>query len=236
MTKEEKQERIRRKRIAAKKRKIRLRRRAYALLLIFVLILVGYIFFKAGERKSANSVSSNGMVSAGAGSAGTGSATTSDLYSSKDGTKTRLDDEGYNDIYSGVGADIISVSDNSYYNPNGALKQDVSTGTANINLLAVEESGGNVLLAAKDAMKNRAYFNGTNNTVNNILMMHAPDGEWHAIKTTDNKVCVFFEGHHDKDEFKVTFTMLNDGTFYLQNISINNELISEPIVYITEIL
>lgn len=227
MTKEEKLERIRRKKIAQRRRRIKRRRRAYALLLICVFVGVAIIFYRAGAKKGEKSVSGNALATAGAGA---GESTTDSEYST-----------GYNADYSlgeytGLGTMTDSISNNSAFNPRANMKLDVSTGVANVDLKIVEENGGDVLNSAKDAMQNRAYFTGCSTTVNNILTMYAPDGKWHAIKTTSSQICVFYSGHHERDEFKVTFMLYNDGTFYLQDVSINNELLSDPIVYITEIL
>lgn len=225
MTREEKLERLKRKKIAQRRRKIKRRRRAYALLLICIFVGMAIIFYKAGAKSGQQSVSGNEMPAVGA---------ASDIYK---GTTDEDAASQYSlDEYSGVGSVDNSVSGNSFYNPTANMKLDVSTGVANVDLNIVKESGGDVLNSAKDAMINRAYFTGCSNSVNNILTLYAPDGKWHAIKTTGSEVCVFYTGHHEHDVFKVTFLMYNDGSFYLQGVSINNELISDPVVYIEEIL
>lgn len=222
MTKEEKIERLRRKKLAARRKRMRFRRRAYTLLLVCVIVLIAIVFFNAGKKSANDTVSNNAIPTAGAGSVGA-------TGNSFNGANSQ------NDEYTGLG-NVEKTAATGYQNPNQSYRMDVSTGNANINLLEIEENGGDAVAQAKNAMQNTAFFNGVNNSVNNVLLSYAPDGVWHAIKTTDGDICAFFTGHHEGDSFRVTFNLLNDGTFYLQDVRINDENISEPVVFIAQLL
>lgn len=133
--------------------------------------------------------------------------------------------------------------------PGAAL--DTTRGQAAVDLSKVETNMGKVQ-SAKAAMKQKSYFVGTSQTVDSYLQAYGA-GEWFGIMDVSGDVCVFYEGKKEEkittgnlDEdisvatventFKIVFVVYEDGSFSVQQISVNDSLVDDYQTFLNNIV
>lgn len=116
-------------------------------------------------------------------------------------------------------------------NTNGV---DYATGTVVVDFSSAETDMDKAALA-KQAMAGQAYFSGKAVTVNDILTGYG-QGEWSAIISPQNDVCVWYTGIREESEFKVNFVIYDDGTFMLDSITVDGAMVDDYTRYMDEVI
>ncbi len=130
-------------------------------------------------------------------------------------------------------ADEFTVSGmNGPYSKNRA-GVDYATGTVVVSFTNIT-SKTDIAATAKQAMVGQCYFSGSSVTVNDILTGYG-QGEWSAIVSPQNDICVWYTGTHGEDVFKVNFVLYEDGTFLLDSVTVNGERVEDMIKFMREI-
>lgn len=96
--------------------------------------------------------------------------------------------------------------------------EPILSGKADVDLLSLEDEKA-ILDAAKRGMDNTV--------ASGMLKSRLQNSQWHAISTTNSSICVFLTGHLDNKLYKYVYTMLNDGTYELLEISVDGEKVAD---------
>lgn len=200
----------RRKRIKKKRKKLAMRRRAYALLLCAFMVLIAFIFFKAGKKSGDLSVSGNDLLSAGA-----------EGFMGKSNENELIDNNADYPVQSMIESTIMS--------DNTVLKGHVT-----IDVEPVTDEDGNTVPIDDKTMLSEAKKAMGRSVISQTLLQFLPDGGWHAITTTSNELCVFFSGHHDDKSVRFVYVFYSDGSFELQEIRVDGTAVEDMQGYLTK--
>ncbi|MDD3412753.1 MAG: hypothetical protein PHY47_02025 [Lachnospiraceae bacterium] len=183
------------------------------ILIMTALILCSMLMTACGKKKDATAVSGNETVS---------QSETAKNDSTNSQNETNDQEEQVNEQE--VSADQDQSTDSML---------DVTSGTVGINLASVSDNIA-IAKAAKEAMASRAYFTGSNLTVNDCLTSYG-EGAFHAIVSKQNDICVFYEGDHNGIPFQVDFVVYEDGTFTLESAQENQKLVEDYVSFVEKI-
>lgn len=239
--------------IAQRKRK---QRRKSMLRTVFTLLLFAaavWAAFALGKGKSGNAnteeQSTIGQSKMGLPNAGAGHRNES----------TALDGSPAADILSPPGEAVLlengpyegAVDISALLVPGAPLS--VTKGQAAIDLSLVEGSSIQKVHAAKQAMAQASYFQGTMQTVDSYMRAYG-EGDWHGIQDVSGDVCVFYDGVREGVQqplgadgeqlepvytevpFRVVFTVYEDGSFQVIEAYEDGALIDDYEAFLSEIV
>jgi|GEM_PF-7105419 len=238
------------RRLKQKRRQMKLKKRRQRLLVIgfvVIAIILGVIILhkptkKVEESESTISKSEQGLPIVGAGES---HHTATTLDGAAAGFLPAVNTADMSTAYSGA----VDISE---FLSSGS-PVDVTSGRAAIDLTLVEGSNVQKVQAAKQAMAQASYFTGTYQTINTYLQAYG-EGSWRGIQGVDGDVCIFYEGNHEetitrmgagedstnlqnvKEHFKVVFTVYEDGSFEVQEVQKDGELLDDYETFLREIV
>ena len=128
---------------------------------------------------------------------------------------------------------------------------DLTSGFAAVELSQVERTKR--VFAARAAMEQRAFFTGTTKNVDYYLRKYG-EGNWYGIRDVSDGLVIFYEGIHlaagsyisgdDKEPkmktreipFKVSFTVYEDGSFVVREITENDEAVDDWVKWMGDVV
>lgn len=239
-----------RRRLKLKRRKLkqkRKRQRLLAIAFLAVAVILGIIILNRPEKtlqeeESTITKSAQGLPVVGAGES---HHTATTLDGSAAGFVPAVNTVDMSSEYAGA----VDISE---FLASGS-PLDVTTGRAAIDLSSIDGSNVQKVQAAKQAMAQASYFTGTYQTVNTYLQAYG-EGSWRGIQGVDGDVCIFYEGNHEETitlmgagedsanmqnvsvHFKVVFTVYEDGSFAVQEVHKNGELLDDYEEFLRDIV